>query len=84
MANESVLKNFYYSERLVSPIQQNLIKILRTQGPLTRRELVSQLSRPRTTIFDNLLKLQKIKIVEKFSRNSGTRGRPLTYWKIKE
>ena len=36
----------------------------------------------RTTIFDNLVKLQKRKLVEKFSMNNGKRGRPLVYWKI--
>lgn len=36
----------------------------------------------RTTIYDNLLKLQNQKRVEKFSRNKGKRGRPEIYWKI--
>ncbi|MHA1292648.1 MAG: hypothetical protein ACTSQJ_08290 [Promethearchaeota archaeon] len=66
-----------------SPIQNNLIKILENHGPITRRDLVKILNTPRTTIYDNLLKLQKLKLVEKFSRNNGKRGRPQIFWKLK-
>ena len=38
----------------------------------------------RTTIYDNLVKLQKRKLIEKFSRSNGKRGRPLVFWKITE
>lgn len=38
----------------------------------------------RTTIYDNLVKLQKRKFIEQFSENNGKRGRPLVFWKIKE
>lgn len=37
----------------------------------------------RTTIYDNLAKLEKRKLVEKFSRSNGKRGRPLIFWKCK-
>jgi len=72
----------FLSDGLLTPIQMNLIKTLGNQGPITRRELVIQLKTPRTTIYDNLLKLQKRKVVEKFTRNNGTRGRPLVHWKL--
>lgn len=84
MANESILINLFDMDNLVSPLQQNLIKILNREGPLTRKELVIQLRTPRTTIYDNLLKLQKRKVVEKFIRNNSTRGRPLVFWKIRD
>ena len=67
----------------LTPIQNNLIKTLNEVGPLTRRELVRKLNTPRTTIYDNLLKLQKRKVIEKFTRNNGKRGRPLVVWKLK-
>ena len=67
-----------------TPLQNSLIKILEDSGPITRKELVSTLNIPRTTIYDNLLKLQKRKMIEKFSRNNGRRGRPLVFWRIKE
>ena len=71
------------SNLYLTPIQLSLIKNLENKGPLVRRDIVKQLNFPRTTIYDNLLKLQKIKIVEKYSRNNGV-GRPLVLWQIKE
>lgn len=38
--------------------------------------------RKRTTIYDNLLKLQKMKVVEKFTKNNGKRGRSLVLWRL--
>ena len=69
-------------EDFLTPIQNNLIKILENDGPLTRRELVKLMETPRTTIYDNLIKLQKQKVVENFSRTNGNRGRPLVLWKL--
>ena len=37
----------------------------------------------RTTVYDNLVKLQKRKVVEKFSYNSGQQGRPLVFWQLR-
>ncbi len=68
---------------VLSPIQNNLIVILENKGPLTRKELVKELKTPRTTIYDNLLKLQKLKQIQKFTRNNGNRGRPLVFWELK-
>ena len=84
MANESFIKEMVNSKEYLSPIQYNLIKILAKTGPLTRRDLVNQLRTPRTTIYDNLIKLQKRRMVEKYTRNDGKRGRPLVLWKIKD
>ena len=83
MANNIVIENFFNSETIISPTQNNLIKILQVNGPMTRKDLVNQLRVPRTTIYDNLVKLQKQKVIEKFTRNNGRRGRPLVFWKIK-
>ena len=58
------------------------MKVLKKNGSLTRRELVKRLNKPRTTIFDNLIILQKRKIVENYTRNSGKIGRPKVYWKL--
>ena len=81
---KDLIEEISEKREIFSPTQNNLIKTLEHKGPLTRRDLVKLLSTPRTTIFDNLLKLQKRKFVEKFSRNNGQRGRPLIFWKIKE
>jgi predicted transcriptional regulator len=64
-------------------LQLKLLACLDYNGPLTRKELVRKLERPRTTIFDNLTKLQEQGLVKKYSRNNGKRGRPYVYWKIK-
>lgn len=67
-----------------SPIQDKILERLEVSGSLTRRDLVRVLNTPRTTIYDNLVKLEKRKLVEKFSRSTGNRGRPLIFWKIKK
>jgi predicted ArsR family transcriptional regulator len=82
MSNNTIVNDLISTKEILSPIQNNLIKTLRLQGPLTRKDLVGQLDTPRTTIYDNLIKLQKIKVVEKFARNDGKRGRPLIFWKL--
>lgn len=38
----------------------------------------------RTTIYDNLLKLEKRKVVKKFTKNNGKRGRPIVLWTLVE
>ena len=83
MANKSTSENYLEQKEYLSPIQFNLIKALKEVGPLTRRDLVMELRTPRTTIYDNLVKLQKKKLIEKFSRNNGKRGRPVVLWKFK-
>ncbi|GAG98195.1 unnamed protein product [marine sediment metagenome] len=67
-----------------SPIQDKILERLEVSGSLTRRDLVRVLNTPRTTIYDNLVKLEKRKLVEKISRSTGNRGRPLIFWKIKK
>ena len=84
MANRIVIKDEINSKEYLTPIQYNLIKKLQNIGPSTRRDLVKVLNSPRTTIYDNLLKLQKRKLIEKFTRNNGMRGRPLVFWRLKE
>ena len=83
MANKTVIEQFSNSKEYISPIQHNLMKTLEKSGPLTRKELVNELKTARTTIYDNLIKLQKQKMIEKFTRNDGKRGRPLVFWKLK-
>jgi len=38
----------------------------------------------RTTIYDNLLKLEKKGKIERFDINNGKRGRSITMWKLME
>jgi len=83
MGEKVVINKDFVIKEFLTPLQHNLIKTLKLNGAITRRELVKSLNVPRTTIYDNLLKLQKRKIIEKFTRNNGKRGRPLVFWKIK-
>ena len=82
LLNENFKEILFDRAKILSPTQQMLLRLLQQKGPLTRRELVNQLNTPRTTLYDNLIKLQKRKVIEKFTRNNGSRGRPLVYWKL--
>ncbi|MHA1234601.1 MAG: hypothetical protein ACTSQL_05895 [Promethearchaeota archaeon] len=84
MANNIISNRDIISKEYLTPFRNNLISKLRNFGPTTRKDLVKILNSPRTTIYDNLLKLQKRKLIEKFTRNNGMRGRPLVFWKVKE
>ena len=67
----------------LSQIQFNLLKILESSGPLTRNDIVEKLKKPRTTVYDNLRKLERRKIVEKYPHRNGNCGRPEIYWKLR-
>ena len=82
MANEIKKKKIPEIEIFLSPIQRDILNVLEIHGPMTRSELVKELRTARTTIFDNLIKLQRSNRIEKFTRNNGMRGRPLVFWKL--
>ena len=75
----------YYNDKVfLTPLQHNILRILHKYGPKIRSELVNQLKIPRTTIYDNLLKLQQWKVLGKYIRYTGKRGRPFVVWKIQD
>lgn len=84
MANNILINDFSNNEEMFTPLQLNLIKTLKNNGASTRRQLVKQLKTPRTTIYDNLVKLKKKELVKKFSRNNNKQGRPKVYWDLLE
>lgn len=65
----------------LTPIQTDLLKTLSNGIPLTRDDFVEGLEMPRTTIYDNLEKLERKKLVVRYTENNG-RGRPLTLWHL--
>ncbi|MHA1721244.1 MAG: helix-turn-helix domain-containing protein [Promethearchaeota archaeon] len=67
---------------MFSPLQKDLMEVLEKNGPLTRSDLVKKLSSPRTTIYDNLTRLQNHNLIRKFSRPTNSRGRPLVFFKL--
>jgi predicted ArsR family transcriptional regulator len=71
-------------EEDLNPLQENLVGILKKNGPLTRSQMVDMLSKPRTTIYDNLSGLINREMVKKFSRQINTRGRPVVFFKLQE
>lgn len=68
---------------LLSPLELKLINILELKGARTRVELVEYLNLPRTTVYDNLMRLINKNLVEKFNRHQKSRGRPLVFFRIK-
>lgn len=80
-------KNYKVGLDFEEELTTTQIKILQTlieYGEIDRTTLTEELQIARTTIYDNLLKLQKRKLIKKTSRNNGRRGRPITLWKITE
>lgn len=67
----------------VTPLQKNIISVLKDSGPITRNKLVEKLDRARTTIYDNLAKLMKNNRVRSFPSHDGKkRGRPLVLFEL--
>ena len=69
---------------MFSPLQLDLLNTLEKNGPQTRSDLIKKLDSPRTTIYDNLTRLQNHNLVRKFSRPTNSRGRPLVFFKLVE
>nr|MDO8087321.1 hypothetical protein [Candidatus Sigynarchaeum springense] len=65
-------------DKVLSPIEAQLLAILKVGGPLTRDQFVKKMSIPRTTIYDGLKKLIKRNEVKKypFYQADRPRGRP--------
>jgi len=73
-----------FDDLMFSPLQIDLMDLLRKNGPMTRNDLIKNSGYPRTTIYDNLTRLQNHNLVRKFSRPTNSRGRPLVYFKLTE
>ncbi len=84
MTTESSNYEFGTLEFSPNPLQIEIIKLLKEKKTLTRRDFVKLLRTPRTTIYDNLIKLQNRKLIEKYNRNNGKCGHPFVYWKLME
>jgi len=77
----SIFSEFNISEH-ESPTIYGIITELLKNGSMSRKQLCRNLDKPRTTVFDNLNRLQKRNIVSKFAKNNGDKGRPQIFWKI--
>ena len=85
---------------LLSPLQLRLFDILINNGSKNREQICEIMGygsityqkrdwkvdyhEKRTTIYDNLEKLEKAGIVERYTKHNDKPGRPPIYWKITE
>jgi predicted transcriptional regulator len=65
----------------LQPLDEYLFDLLVHQGPMTRNELVKLTKKPRTTIYDHLVKLMLKDKVVRFSKTGKKPGRPKVYFK---
>ena len=66
----------------LTPIQHNICVYLSKCGTKIRKDIVKELNTSRTTIYDNLEKIERKRIVQRFPISNGKRGRPPVYWRI--
>jgi predicted ArsR family transcriptional regulator len=68
-----------------SPLQRELVNELRKHdGPMTRMELVKAVKKPRTTVYDNLMRLVTQGYIMKKPHYRNTLGRPKVYYYLIE
>jgi hypothetical protein len=63
------------------PLDEQLFDLLANYGPLTRNDLVKLTKKPRTTVYDYLIKLILQDKVIRYSRSGKKPGRPKVYFK---
>lgn len=80
---EHITNNPVYNKEL-NPLQIILVKTLEKNGPMTREQMVNDISRARTTIYDNLSTLIDRNMIKKISRQVNARGRPVVFFKLVE
>lgn len=70
--------------KYIGHLPTSIVKLLWRNNKKQRRDFVKELNYARTTIFDNLKKLEIRGIVEKEEVNNGKRGRPIKVWYLSE
>jgi len=85
--NRRILKK--YEEKIDYRVNHSSIAImclifhlLKKDKMLTRKQIAEKLNIARTTIYDNLKKLEKLFLIKKQSFSNGKRGRPLIFWSL--
>jgi len=71
----------FNDETFFSPIQTAILAILQKNGPMTRAELVKSINQPRSTIYDNLMRLMSHNLVTKYSLPTGGQGHPPVFFR---
>ncbi len=67
---------------IVHELDQNVLKILVKEGPITRSKLVSLTGIARSTLYDSLLRLILKGHIARFSEDRKQRGRPKVYYQV--
>ncbi|UCG02804.1 MAG: winged helix-turn-helix transcriptional regulator [Candidatus Heimdallarchaeota archaeon] len=65
---------------IVHEIDRKILKVVQTEGPLTRSRLSSITGIPRSTLYDSLWRLIVKGYVKDYSEDRKHRGRPRTYF----
>ena len=83
--NASNLISIHEDEKIViiHELDRKLFDILQKKGPITRSELVSITGNARSTIYDSLERLRVKGYVRSFSEKRRKKGRPKTYFTLK-
>jgi predicted transcriptional regulator len=72
----------FVNGELLSPLEMRLIDLLVNKGPMTRDDMVRELNRSRTTIYDQLTRLIAHNLVKKYKYPQNMRGRPPVLFEI--
>jgi len=67
----------------LSPLQRHLLQILQ-EGKSERDILVETTETPRTTVYDNLSRLERLNLVKRHTEPTGNRGRPTVYFELRK
>lgn len=64
----------------ISYVMKRIYEYIIKNKFIKRKDICVNLKIPRTTVYDNLVRLQKLHLIEKLSYSNGKRGRPIIYW----
>ena len=80
MTRDQICEEFGFKKRKIRYIYSYPDK----RQPKETYHMVVERYDKRTTIHDNIVKLQKRHLLVKYSKSNGKRGRPLVFYKLKE
>lgn len=61
-------------------IKNNIIKLLWRNNKIQRKVFVKELNYARSTVYDNLVRLEERGIIKREEFDNGKRGRPIKVW----
>ena len=75
------LRRYEIESDIALPLDEHLFAILLNFGPQSRNDLVKLTKKPRTTVYDHLIKLILDDKVVRFSKSGKKPGRPKVYFR---